>query len=1532
MKHFILAISILLFFGFTKHGNAQTPTANFVANPVTGCAPMVVQFTSTSTGNPTLYNWNLGNGVNSNLQNPSTTYTAPGYYSVTLTVSNANGSNTKTITNMINVLPGPTVAFSGSPTAGCPPLTVAFTNTSSSNTSGGLTYQWIFGDGSPFSTQKNPTHIYSSPNLCNVVLKVTDASNCVTTLTKANYINIYTPPVANFNAPSQCNVPAVVTFTSTSTGTAPLTYQWDFGDGGTGSGANPTHTYNTANTYTIKLIVTDANGCSDTAIGTNYLSVGALLPNFTFSSACPGAPMQFTNTSNIADSVLWYFGDGTSDTAYNPSHIYVASGSYNVKLIVYRSSCKDSMLKTITVNPKPTASFSFNPPNPCPAPSTVLFTNTTTGGSTYLWSFGDGGTSTSTNATHTYSTNDTFQTKLVAMNTFGCKDTVSQKITVRDIIFTFTVTPRNYGCIPLTVKFKNELKTHVTPTFGFLYPPPYYPYPFSTVSYLWDFGDGTTSTLDTPTHVYTTQGIFLVQLTVTTSNGCTVYDTLHIQAGFKPTANFTWTPSIICISDSIHLTNLSTGATGYNWYFSDGTGGIAKPNPSYKFKNSGKMGVTLVAGNFGCTDTMIKDSIITVYPSASKPVVNYRCDSPLAVYFIDSSIQVSSRLWLFGDGATDTSAQPSHTYSAYGFYNVRLIVYNNVYGCIDTSVYPIDLFSPTLSFSTPDTAICLSDSIVFTPVFTQYPEDGYNWWVSDSLLWPYTNPAADPNNPSHGKWGHRFNKKGIFAVSVSTKDNHGCPHYAIRNPYILVAKPKAGYVASPIPACKPAMVLFRDTSSNTPGAYQVLRNWSFGNGIQTTPFDTIWRSYPLGGLYNTNLIVTDNIGCSDTLAKAKYIDIREVHISFAANDSNGCINQWFQFNSQAFGNSKLTFKWNFGDGTTDTARNPLKRYTQTGNYTVKLVATDTTGCADSITKIGYIKISKPVAGFQVSDSLAICPPLNVVISNTSIGALTYAWDLGNGSFSNLPNPTSSYFTPGVYTIKLIAANAQNCKDTAYQKVRLLGYSGALQYAPLSGCIPLTVKFKAQLFNVPSVVWDFSDGVTLPANGIDSTVHTYTIPGAFVPKLIMADNTGCKASSDGVDTIKADAVHAGFTTSPTCINTPIILTDTSFSYFSAVTKWYWNFGNGTPVSIQNPTTTRYTSFGTYTIKLTTTNANGCVDSTNMKITILPLPSIVTSADTSICQGDAAQLSASGGQTFVWSPASTLSCSLCSSPTAKPSVNTKYVVVGTDVYGCANRDSVLVSIKFKTTSEIGNGGNICIDSMFQLMGKGAQRYEWTPTESLNNSRIYNPIATPSVTTTYTMIAWEGSCLPDTHTVKVVVFPKPIVDAGQDITIISGQSTILSAKGSNFESLIWSPASTLSCEVCSNPSASPRTTTQYRVVAVSMYGCKTSDTVTVHVLCDKSQLFIPNSFTPNGDGENDIFYPRGEGLRNIRSFCVYNRWGEKIFERTDILLNDKSAGWDGTYKGVVLSPDVFVYVIDGICEDGSTLTWKGDISLIR
>ncbi|MEO6833420.1 MAG: gliding motility-associated C-terminal domain-containing protein, partial [Chitinophagaceae bacterium] len=145
-------------------------------------------------------------------------------------------------------------------------------------------------------------------------------------------------------------------------------------------------------------------------------------------------------------------------------------------------------------------------------------------------------------------------------------------------------------------------------------------------------------------------------------------------------------------------------------------------------------------------------------------------------------------------------------------------------------------------------------------------------------------------------------------------------------------------------------------------------------------------------------------------------------------------------------------------------------------------------------------------------------------------------------------------------------------------------------------------------------------------------------------------------------------------------------------------------------------------------------------------------------------------------------------------------------------------------------------------------------------------------------------------------------------------------------------WLVDSSLSCWDCFLPNAHPRYTRTYVATGYDKNGCFATDTVTVFVRCNGDSVFIPNTFSPNGDGHNDRFFPRGTGIDRMMSFRIFNRWGEMVFERLNFAVNDESAGWDGSYKGQQLPPDVYVYTMQSRCEDGQVVQWKGDVTLMK
>ena len=304
-------------------------------------------------------------------------------------------------------------------------------------------------------------------------------------------------------------------------------------------------------------------------------------------------------------------------------------------------------------------------------------------------------------------------------------------------------------------------------------------------------------------------------------------------------------------------------------------------------------------------------------------------------------------------------------------------------------------------------------------------------------------------------------------------------------------------------------------------------------------------------------------------------------------------------------------------------------------------------------------------------------------------------------------------------------------------------------------------------------------------------------------------------------------------------------------------------------------------------------------------------------------------------YRWLAEPDLSCTNCNQPLVHPANDTKYVVEGTSAMGCKNMDSVLIKVlkPFKITTSPND--TLCIGASAQLAASGADRYTWSPSFDLNNPLVANPIAKPEATATYQVVGSDSQfCFYDTGFVTVSVFPMPTFDiTEEEVTINIGNSIGLhSTSSQDVVRWRWIPYAGLSCNTCPDPVAAPRSTTTYIAEGINQGGCKTTDQVTVTVICNNTNIFIPNTFSPNGDGVNDVFYPRGKGIAQIRAFTIFDRWGNVIYQKTNFGINDQQAGWNGTYHGKKADQGVYLYSVDVVCDNSQTMPIKGDVTLMR
>lgn len=1451
--------------------------ADFTANTTEGCGPLVVNFQNLST-NATSYQWNLGNGNISTAQNPSAVYTTPGTYHVTLTATGPSGTDTEIKNAFINVFTPPSAAFTPSQTIGCFPLDVNFTDQSQGGSSPITTWSWDFGDGGTSSAQ-NPAHTFALQGSFNITLILTDANGCSTTQVFNNVITTNSNrPTAAFtqNTVNSCQPPVSIQFTNQSSGgTAPLIYNWSFGDGGTSTAISPLHIYNAQGNYNVSLTVTDVNGCQDVLALPNHITIANSV-NVDFvavdNTLCAGQTVEFVNQSTLqqAQSWLWDFGDGNTSTAQNPTHVYASAGSYTVTLnAVYDAACTGQRTRVsyVAVSPNPTAAFTANNLSSCNPPLTVNFTNQSSGAGplTYAWTFGVNGQSAATNPTRTFNASGSFDVSLTTTNSFGCSSTLTQvgyiNVGQNQAQFTSDVTG---FCAPLPVNFQNQSVTSTPIT-----------------SYLWNFGDGTTSNQANPSHTYTNVGSYNVTLSIQTAAGCsnTFSAPAYISLSNPPTPNFTVNATQQCAGTSFQFTDMSVGANSWFWDFGNGITSTDQ-NPQQSFNTPLPITVSLTAMNNGCPATLTQPNLLTVLPPFVGLTFTQNCQNPLVVQFNEQAQQESSYFWTFGDGTTSTQANPSHTYAGVGVYPVSLTVNNTQTGCTNTGHDTITIASGNAAFTQSVTQGCGPLTVAFT-----HPGSGavsWQWNFGDG-----TNSLVQ--NPTH-----TYIDAGSYNVTLTVTNAAGCVSTTTVNNAVTVQNSTVNFSITNQSGCDQLSVSFQRQVTPPGTAASVI--WDFGDGTTSTQNNPT-HIYTTPGSYDVTLTLTNTSGCVSTITQTGVVQFEGYPTAVVDIDNPlACIGAPVNFSSQSLGNI-ATSQWNFGDGATASGANVSHTYGTIGNFNVSLTVTSPLGCANTATVSNGVSVTKPTAQFTPFPTFAFCPPLMVNFNNQSVGAASYLWDFGDGSFSSLQTPSHIYTQSGTYTIRLIAYNANGCADTIIQNnvIQILGPVGNFTFTPTTpGCAPHQVEFTSNASGATTYTWDFGDGFF--GTNVNEA-HSYQDPGSYVPLLIISDNNNCTFVFQSPDTIHVIplVIDAGLSQT-LCEGDNVTISATGASTYTWFPPNTVDDPNAASTIARPTQTTTYTVTGyigqcfaqdTVTIfvnpmpSVSFNVADVClgVSSNFFNTTTIPAPSTVASFDWDLIETTSTAVS----PTYTYNAAGTYLVTLSATSSEGCSASTTKPVAVNDI---PNADfSVsdvchLQPVAFNDQSTV-SGGTII--TWQWALGDGSTSIDQNPSLTYNNPGTYN--ATLVVTAT-------GGCT-DTTTGSITVNPLPVPAFTADevcqgvVTTFTENSTIASGSIDTWQWQFGDGTSSNAQNVTHTYAVAG--TYVAALTATSDQGCSQEFSTLVqvrplpsvgYVMSDTTSCTVPVTvnFQNITQGGNQFSWDFGNGL-NANSFnasTVYNQAG--------------------------------------------------------
>ncbi len=1197
----ILSFSILIAAVLSTIELYALPNADFTANKFSGCSPLLVTFSNTSTGNSPTYYWEFGNGNTSTLTNPAASFITAGTYQVKLTATDNTGSHSvvKTFTVFANPIANFTNNFSG----GCEGDTICFTDLSIKGTGMINKWSWDFGDGNS-SVVNNPCNIYTFSDTFSVSLVITDINGCMNTIIRNNLIQITPAQKVNFTASDSvtCRAPIAVNFYDGTTPAGVYQYLWQFGDGTTSTQKSPLKVFDKKGLYSVSLTVTNAAGCKRSLTKPNRIKVHDPKALFTsdLQTGCAPLKVTFFNKSTSADTnnlrFLWKTSANFASTIKNPVINFANTGKYSVTLIAtIPGVCSDSLVLKdyIQVFEKPILGFNIDSGSFCNVPATIHIQSYIQNATSFYWTFGDGSTSTVLHPVKTYTKYGTYDIKLIASNTSGCKDSVLFKkaVKVSKSGFNFFASELQ-GCKPLKVDF-------IAYDTGML--------KFS--QWRWYINNlliPNSSTLYT--HNFTETGSYEVKCVGTNTYGCVDSHTYVIIVGDTSRGISVETEdTALCYNNATAYFKIKGLAEAGNpKYYIDYGDGNTGTGTSHQYKELGVYKISIKTTKDGCeVSSPMNGELEILGPIAEFSLIAGVCPKDTVRFQNKSHGKNNTYFWNLGNGVIKNQASFNYVYPKSGLYKVSLLVIDSATGCMDS--FSMTIFRP----EAPEPAFKLTNTTGCSPLTTSCIDTGkYAAGLITNWEWIF----YDTLKTSGKNQSITLFKQGYFPVTLRLTDTLGCKYSLRKDSALHIYQASANFKINPFTGCIPLVAMAEGIpiAENT----IVKHHWNWGNG-DTTSSDTgmatyIYRNPPTiqSNGFPVIYTITDAAGCK--FSSVKFIYPTKPIPEFTQTSFKKCGVDSILLMAKAdptLGFGPFNYQWYVDSIFHSIFPHVIKTFSNNETSTlVTFIKTDRYGCKDSVQKLIDLDTRKPRIGFFANPTRIDCPGPPVFFYDTTVlGAgnlVLNEWTFGDGSKSNLANPAKTYLNPGKYNLSYKIKDAVGCTDSIYKPgyIIIAGPVADYQYFPKTGCVPLAVNFIANSANAQRYEWDLGDG-WVDTNAIHN--HSYTRPnirgGSYKPNLTVTDSAGCKRGIISPDSIMVYPLpEPNFIADKTIICIDNSTKFTNLTLHDIPMKQYrWSFGDGDfytdeyPFDVQLSHT--YHNEGFIQVSLTATDTLNCKDS-------------------------------------------------------------------------------------------------------------------------------------------------------------------------------------------------------------------------------------------------------------------------------------------------------------------------------------------------